>query len=79
MDPTEEIRRRMVAEINANPKTREELEKSGQVWDTKELQEDYDVKGFLAPYCIVKRKSDGKVGTLLFQHHPRFYYGFEAQ
>ena len=77
-DPTEGIRRKLVEEINGNPKTREELEKNGPVWDTQELQRDYEVKGFMAPFVVVKRKSDGAMGCMVFQHHPRFYFGFEA-
>jgi hypothetical protein len=53
------------------------LEKEyGQVWDTQELTRDYEVKGFMAPFIVVKRKSDGALGSLMFQHMPRFYYGF---
>lgn len=77
MDRTEPIRRAMVAEINSSPSEREVLEASvGQVWDTKELQEDFEVKGFMAPFIAVKRKSDGADGVMLFQHMPRFYWGF---
>ena len=48
-DPTEAIRRQMVAQINAVEGSREYLEsKYGQVWDTSELQEDFEVLGFLA-------------------------------
>jgi len=57
--------------------TREELiEIYGQVWDTKELQQDFNVIGFMAPYVVVIRKSDKKKGSLVFQHYPRFYFGF---
>jgi hypothetical protein len=49
----------------------------GQVWNTAELQTDFDVEGFLAPYVAVRRKSDGKQGSLKFTHMPRFYFGFE--
>ena len=74
-DFTEQIRREMVAEINGNPESRESLaEKYGQVWDTQELQADFKVKGFLAPFVIVERKSDGAEGTLAFCHLPRFYF-----
>ena len=77
MDRTEPIRQAMVEEINSVPSEREVLEASvGQVWDTKELQEDFEVKGFLAPFIAVRRKSDGLDGTMLFQHMPRFYWGF---
>ena len=78
-DETESIRREMVAEINAQPGGREALEAAhGQVWDTAQLAADFEVLGFMAPFVIVRRKSDGKKGSLEFQHHPRFYYGFVA-
>jgi hypothetical protein len=56
---------------------REELEaRYGQVWDTAQLREDFEVLSFLAPAVIVLRKSDGQRGTLLFQHLPRFYFAW---
>lgn len=75
----EENARRVLTEIvNANATEREQLEaKHGQVWDTAELQRDYRVIGFAAPFCMVERKSDGKSGALMFQHMPRFYFGFQ--
>jgi hypothetical protein len=77
-DPTESIRRRMLAEINAQPGTREYLEaQHGQVWDTDQLREDFEVTGFGAPLLVVWRKADGVKGSLMFQHSPRFYFGFE--
>ena len=76
-DPTESIRREMVKEINSVEGGREQLEsKYGQVWDTKELQNDFSVEGFMAPFVSVKRKSDNVKGTLEFQHDPRFYFNF---
>jgi hypothetical protein len=78
-DPTEDIRRREQAELNARKAEREALEKQyGQVWDTKELQEYFRVEGFLAPYVVVVRLSDNQKGTLQFQHSPRFYFNFVA-
>jgi len=78
-DPTENIRREEQAQINAKQAVRAELEEEhGQVWDTDELQRDFEVKGFLAPYAVVVRKSDGALGSLKFQHYPRFYFGWEA-
>jgi len=77
-DPTEAIRRQQLAEINAEPSSREALEaKHGQVWNTQELARDFHVEGFLASYVVVRRKSDGQRGSLLFQHQPRLYFGFE--
>jgi len=77
-DPTETIRRLELAQINAAPGSREALEaKHGQVWDTQELGQDFHVEGFLAPYVIVRRRSDGQRGSLMFQHDPRLYFLFE--
>ena len=78
IDETETTRRQMLQEINAKPGSREYLEqKHGQVWDTTELQQDFNVLGFLAPIVVVQRKSDGVKGSLYFQASPRLYYGFE--
>jgi hypothetical protein len=77
-DPTEDIRRKMLAEINAQPGSREYLEaKHGQVWNTSELSENFEVIGFMAPLIVVVRKSDRQKGSMMFQANPRFYYGFE--
>lgn len=77
-DETETIRRILTARLNAEQGTREALESQyGQVWSTDELRQEFDVKGFMAPYVIVRRKSDGAVGSLMFQHSPRFYFGFQ--
>lgn len=78
MDQTEDIRRSMVAAINAVPGSREALEQQyGDVWDMKQLQELFEVRGFAAPLAVVTRKEDGAVGTVMFQHAPRFYFNFE--
>jgi len=76
-DETETIRRALVSAINAQPGSREALEQEhGRVWDTKELGKDFDVLGFGAPFCVVRRKVDGVKGSLMFQHHPRYYFDF---
>lgn len=76
-DPTESIRRKLVEEINAEPGSREALEaEHGQVWDTNQLREDFEVLGFGAPLVVVRRRVDGVMGSLMFQHQPRFYFGF---
>jgi hypothetical protein len=76
-DTTEIIRRQLVNEINAAPKGRAELEaEHGEVWDSDELLRDFEPVGFLAPFVIVKRRSDGVLGSLMFQHGPRFYFRF---
>ncbi|HVX12179.1 MAG TPA: hypothetical protein VHC22_13440 [Pirellulales bacterium] len=78
-DPTETIRRELVQEINAEPGSREALEaQHGQVWDTDQLREDFEVIGFGAPLVVVRRKADNQKGSMMFQHHPRLYFGFES-
>jgi hypothetical protein len=76
-DTTENARRELAGEVNAELKERAALElKHGQVWNTAELQGDFEVKGFAAPFVVVRRRSDGVVGSLMFQHSPRFYFHF---
>ena len=78
-DPTEPIRRERLNEINAEPGTREALEAVyGQVWDTQQLTEDFEVIGFMAPLVVVRRKADGVKGSLEFQARPRYYFNFKA-
>lgn len=45
-------------------------------WTTAEMAEEFVVHSFLAPYCMVTRKSDGVEGTLTFTHMPRWYFNF---
>jgi hypothetical protein len=81
-DETESIRRARVVELNQglNPEEaqrRAELEAQyGKVWTTKEMAEEFEGIGFMAPYLVVKRKSDGKKGSLEFCHMPRFYFNW---
>jgi hypothetical protein len=76
-DETEPYRRQRLAEINSEPGSREALEaQHGQVWSTEELSRDFDPIGFMAPFIVVRRKKDGKKGSLEFQHQPRLYFGF---
>lgn len=76
---SEDARRAFANAINSDPMDRVTLEQMfGDVWDTDEMRVDFDVIGFLAPFCVVRRKSDGVHGLLVFQHHPRFYFDFTA-
>jgi hypothetical protein len=49
----------------------------GTVWNTTELTRDFDVLGFQAPYVVAREKASGKLGSLRFQHYPRFYYNWK--
>jgi hypothetical protein len=80
-DDFEQLRRAKLAELNSNPKDRAALAAiygEGGVWDTAQLGQAFEVIGYLAPYVVVRRREDGTVGSLLFQHQPRWYFGFEA-
>ena len=77
-DPTETIRHQRMTELNSNAGNREALEsKHGQVWDTSELQKEFEVIGFMAPFVAVRRKEDGVTGSVEFQASPRFYFNFQ--
>ena len=79
-DPTEALRRVRIEELNQGDTTRAELEERyGQVWSTDEMTRDSDALGFMAPYIVVSRKSDGVRGSLEFRHSPRYYFNFQAE
>ena len=56
----------------------EKIHGVGNVWDPVGLQDNFEVRGFMAPFCTVTRKSDGAKGCVEFQDYPRFYFGFVA-
>jgi len=65
----------VVSEDRTNERTR--LESAhGRVWDAEQLAQQFEVLGFMAPYVVVKRRSDGRKRSLEFQHSPRFYFNF---
>ena len=84
-DITELPRRIMVNEINSKTQgesksdTRLRLEADyGQdnVWDTSEVSQIFSIEGFMAPFCVVIRRSDHVKGSVEFTHSPRLYYNF---
>jgi len=78
-DDTEAFRRARVSELAAQQTdNRAELEaRHGQVWSTAELTEEFTVTGYMAPYVIVRRRKDDALGSLEFQHSPRYYFNFQ--
>lgn len=48
----------------------------GPVWDTTQMQAEFEVLGFAAPCVVVRRRSDGVKGSLYFTHSPRIYFDF---
>ena len=49
-----------------------------QQWTTQELQDEFVVLGFMAPFITARRKVDGVEGTLQFNHNPRVYFNWQA-
>lgn len=87
-DALESARRQLLAELNqavsglTEEEARARLEAAvgkDNVWNTQELREAFQVEGFLAPFCAVRRKSDGRRGSVQFTHHPRLYFDFKPQ
>lgn len=76
-DSTVMIRRQLAVVINGWLWSREHLEAEfGQVWDSLELTGEFEVLGFRSPFVVVRRRRDQRLGSLLFQHAPRFYFAF---
>jgi hypothetical protein len=72
-DPTAPERRRMIANGQPSADLAADI---GQRWTTEELQRDFEVIGFAAPFVVVRRRSDGQRGSLEFTHSPRVYFGW---
>lgn len=78
-DPVDKLRlgRRYTLNVEQHCDTRQEAEHLyGRVWDPEQLAEYFEVVGFLSPYAIVRRKSDGRLGSLEYQHDPRWYFAW---
>jgi len=76
-DMTEAIRRRRLTELNVGD-GRPELERHhGTVWDSMELAKAFEIIGFMAPLVVARRKADDRIGSLEFQHCPRFYFNWQ--
>jgi hypothetical protein len=77
-DPAEAIRRVLRTKINSEATDRAGLEsRHGRVWSPAEMAAEFEVLEYKAPLVVVRKRSDQKLGSLFFQHHPRFYWGYE--
>lgn len=45
-------------------------------WSIAQLERDFEVRGFALRICVVRRRSDGKLGSLDFGGQPRRYVGW---
>lgn len=67
----------MVRDINSAHADRSDLiAKYGQVWNLEQLSCEFHILAFSAPFVIVRRRVDECVGSVLFQHNPRWYFQF---
>ena len=51
---------------------------NGQVWNSEELLQYFEVSHFEPPYVHVIHKTNGFRGTVLFNDEPRLYFWFKA-
>ena len=72
IDETESVRRDML--MSGQP--HEDLKAAAQRWDTAQLGAEFEVIGFMAPFVVVRRKADGRKGSMEFTHNPRWYFNF---
>lgn len=77
-DPTESVRRGLIELGIPAEDLAAVVASGGQTWTTAQLTAEFDVQGFMAPYVVVRRKSDGARGSLEFTHSPRFYFGWKT-
>jgi hypothetical protein len=85
-DPTENARRQLVHVINASlsPDEQQRYHQlcvdygEDNVWDTDGVQREFEIIGFMAPFCVARRKADNVKGSLEFCHSPRFYFNFQV-
>ncbi len=79
-DPTEDIRKLMVVDLNSKEATKAELEqKHGRVWTTEEMRDEFEPLGFMAPLIVVRKRDTNERGSLMFTHSPRFYFSWQPE
>lgn len=73
IDPTEDIRREMIA----TGQPQRDLAEAKDRWTTDELTRDFAVISFAAPFVVARRRDTGVEGTLEFTHSPRVYFDWK--
>ena len=77
IDLTEAFRCMRLAQLNPGAGRADLERRHGTVMDHTELAAAFTVVGFMAPFVVVRRKTDGVTGSLEFQHTPRFYFNWQ--
>jgi hypothetical protein len=78
IDKTEATRRDMIETDEPQKDLAEAIGLSEQTWTTEEMVRDFEVLGFMAPFVVVRRRSDGVKGSLEFTASPRVYLSWKA-
>lgn len=82
-DDTETFRRERIQDLNSGltenkEARRAELQQAyGNVWDSGQVRERFEILSFLAPFVVARDKATGKKGSLEFCHSPRFYFNWQ--
>ncbi len=48
----------------------------GECWTTDEVQDEFEILGFMAPFCVAIRRETKEKGALAFVHAPRLYFSW---
>jgi len=48
----------------------------GNVWTKEELEEQFEILGFMGPFCVVRDRLSGKLGSVEFQRQPGLYFDY---
>lgn len=72
-DETGALRREMIE----SGQVERDLAAADQTWTTEQMTAEFEVLGFAAPFVVVRRRSDGRQGSLEFRGSPRVYFGWE--
>ena len=66
--------------INTEPRSEEAFTTAGEeVWNTEEVQKEFEILGFKKPFALAIRKSDGARGTFLFQTMPKLFFSWSQE
>lgn len=73
-DETESLRRNLLASGQPHADL---AATEGRTWNMEEVGDDFEILGFMAPFVVARRRSDGVLGSLGFTHRPRVYFNWQ--
>jgi hypothetical protein len=72
-DPTAVTRARLIADGDVAAAYEADR---GPMYSTESLVGDFEVIAYAAPFVVARRRVDGVLGSLMFTHQPRVYFGW---